>query len=173
MKKMIETTECKKRAYFLSGLLLVCTLFLGLLLSMPLQAAAADCKTLCKAALQETGGVKKLRVQSESASSFAGFSVSERKKVSRIYYACDNKEVYSICIVKAANASDASDVLKYFQAYKSQNTGSSYLRDYTATEQKVFKNAVCGKKGKYAWYIAMSTSKAVNKKGQTAIRKKL
>ena len=43
----------------------------------------------------------------------------------------------------------------------------------SSTEQKVFKNALCGKKGRYVWYIALSHQKAVNTKGQDAIKKKL
>ena len=49
----------------------------------------------------------------------------------------------------------------------------NYLSDYSKTEQKVFKNAIYGKKGTFVWYIAMSPSKAVNKKGQAALKKKL
>ncbi len=118
-------------------------------------------------------GAEKLKYQSVKASDFGGFSVSEREKVSSILYACDEAEVYSICVVKAASRSDAAEVLKYFKAYKTRNTGSSYLQDYSSSQQDVFKNAVCRRKRKYAWYIAMSTSKSDNKNGQKAIKKKI
>ena len=57
--------------------------------------------------------------------------------------------------------------------YQKANSKSDYLSDYSKTEQKVFKNAIYGKKGTFVWYIAMSPSKAVNKKGQAALKKKL
>ena len=57
--------------------------------------------------------------------------------------------------------------------YKQSNCKSNYLSDYSSAEKKVFQNAVCGKKGKYVWYIAMSSSKKSNNKGQTAIKKNI
>ena len=49
----------------------------------------------------------------------------------------------------------------------------THLDVYKRQEQKVFKNAIYGKKGTFVWYIAMYPSKAVNKKGQAALKKKL
>ena len=88
-------------------------------------------------------------------------------------YLCDEKEVYSLCVAKASSNSDASKLLKSLKSYKKRNSSSDYLSDYSSTEQKVFKNALCGKKGKYVWYIALSSDKSVNKKGQTALKKAL
>ena len=64
-------------------------------------------------------------------------------------------------------------MLKSLKAYKANNSSSDYLSDYSAFEQKLFKNAVCGRKGKYVWYIAMSEKKSVNKKGQDVLKQKL
>ncbi len=162
-------------SYRLPALLLAALMALGLMLQAPYRANAKEtgCKALCKAVLKATGGSGKLEYQSDKAADFAGFSVSERKKVSSIMYVCDGKEVYSVCVAKAASKSDGADLLKSLKAYKSNNTGSDYLSDYSKTEQKVFKNAVCGRSGKYVWYIAMSSSKSVNKKGQKALKEKL
>jgi len=175
MGAQLKREDMKKEVRFLSAVLVISALLVGLLIQLPVcvQAKSVSCKSLCRAALLKTGGADNLKYQSEKASDFGGFSVSEREKVSSILYACDEAEVYSICVVKAASRSDAADVLKYFKAYKTRNTGSSYLQDYSSAQQDVFKNAVCGRKGKYAWYIAMSTSKSDNKNGQKAIKKKI
>ena len=135
--------------------------------------AAVSCKTLCQAALKKTGGESKLKYQSAKAEDFGGFSASDRKKVSSVMYVCDEKEAYSLCVAKASSNSDAADLLKSLKSYKSANSSSDYLSDYSSDEQKVFKNALCGRKGKYVWYIAMSSKKSVNKKGQTALKEKL
>lgn len=150
-------------------------LTLGIFLQVPymVQAAGTDCKSVCKAALDATGGSEKLKYQSTSANEFGGFTVSEANKAVSTAYLCDEKEVYSICVVKAANKADAKALAKAMKAYKKRNSSSGYLSDYSSTEQKVFKNAVCGKKGKYVWYIAMSDNKSVNKKGQDALKKAL
>lgn len=147
----------------------------GLALHMPIVAGAAapKCKTLCQAALKATGNGGKIKYQSTSASDFGGFSVSDCEKVSSVMYICDEKEAYSICVAKASSKSNAAALLKTLKTYKSNNSSSDYLSDYSSDEQKVFKNAVCGKKGNYVWYIAMSTSKSVNKKGQTELKKKI
>ncbi len=144
-------------------------------LLQPLQvwAAGTGCKELCMAALKAAGGAENLKYQSEHADDFGGFSASDREKVSSIMYVCDEKEAYSLCVARASSKSGAADLLKSLKAYKSNNSNSGYLSDYSKTEQKVFKNAICGKKGKYVWYIAMSTGKSANKKGQTALKKKL
>ena len=134
---------------------------------------AVNCKSLCSAALKTTGGSKKLKYTSESAIDFGGLSASARKKVKEIQYICDSKEVYSLCVIRAKNTKDSAKVLKALKKYKKNNCNSDYLSDYSATEKKVFKNAVCGKKGAYVWYIAMSPKKAKNNKGQKSIKKRL
>lgn len=131
------------------------------------------CKTLCGSALKATGGSKKLKYASTTALDFGALSSSARKKVKSIQYICDAKEVYSLCVIKAKNTSHAKSLLKTLNKYKKRNCKSDYLSDYSATERKVFKNAVCGKKGKYVWYVAVSPKKKVNNKGQKAIKKKL
>lgn len=88
-------------------------------------------------------------------------------------YLCDAKEVYSICVAMAGNTDDAKSLLKTLKTYKTNNCSSTYLSDYSSTEQKVFKNAVCGRKGNYVWYIAMSPRKSANTKGQKALKSKL
>lgn len=166
-----EKTMGKRQASFL----LAAILFFGMALQMTVytQAASVNCKTLCQAALAATGGSDKLQFQSSKVRDFGGFSVSEAEKVSSVMYVCDDKEVYSICVAKASSKSDAAELLKSLKSYKANNSSSDYLSDYSSTEQKVFKNAICGRSGKYIWYIAMSASKSVNKKGQTALKKKL
>ena len=69
----------------------------------------------------------------------------------------------SLCSA-ALKATGGSANLKY---------ASKSALDFTAAEKQVFQNAVCGQKGKYVWYIAMSPKKDVNMKGQTALKKKL
>lgn len=136
-------------------------------------AGGTTCKSLAKAALDETGGSSKLKYQTTKKDGFSGFTVSDSKKVSSLVYLCDEKEVYAICVVKATSKANASKLLAGMKSFQKQNSGSDYLSDYSDEEQKVFKNAVCGKKGKYVWYIAMSTKKSVNKKGQTGIKEQL
>lgn len=166
-----KQSRARKR---LASILLAFTLCFGMLFYAAVPASAAvNCKSLCQAALKATGGSSHLKFQSKKASDFGGFTVSDTEKVSSIMYACDEKEAYSICVAKASSKSGASALLKSLKAYKSNNSSSDYLSDYSSTEQKVFKNAICGKSGKYVWYIAMSSSKSVNKKGQEAIKEKL
>ena len=133
----------------------------------------ASAKSLCKAALDATGGSSYLTSQTTKAGDCPIFTVAQSKKISSIAYLCDDKEIYSICVVKAAKKTDASGLLKSIKAYQKNNSSSDYLGDYSQTEQNVFKNAVCGKKGQYVWYIAMSSKKDVNKKGQDALKKQL
>ncbi len=170
MKELHKKSAWKRIFSFLFA----AAFLVGAMLKYPvLPDAAVSCKSLGKAALEATGGSSKLKYQTTKADEFGGFTISEAKKVSSIVYLCDEKEVYSLCIAKAASKSDANELLKSLKSYKEHNSGSDYLSDYSATEQKVFKNAVCGKKGKYVWYIAMSSSKSVNKEGQTALKKQL
>lgn len=177
MKVVKNRENALKAAWIRKIALFLCIVFVAGLALKPAVAAEAaggdKCKTLCQAALKKTGNGSKIKYQSTSASDFGGFSVSDCEKVSSIMYICDEKEVYSICVAKASSKSDAADLLKSLKAYKSNNSSSDYLSDYTSDEQKVLKNAICGKKGKYVWYIAMSASKEDNKKGQKALKKKL
>lgn len=155
--------------------LLAAVLFAGVL-EMPAVTRAASkvtCKSLCKAALDETGGSSKLKYQTTKKDGFSGFTVSDSKKVSSLVYLCDEKEVYAICVVKASSKANAADLLSSMKSYKEQNSQSDYLGDYSASEQKVFRNAVCGRKGRYVWYIAMSTKKSDNQKGHTKIKELL
>lgn len=135
--------------------------------------AAVSCKSLCGTVLKATGGSRYLKYSSASALDFGGFSAVDRAKVKKIQYVCDDKEAYSLCIVQANNSSNAKSLLKSLQKYKKNNCTGGYLSDYTAAEQKVFKSALCGRKGAYVWYIAMSPKKEINKKGQNALKKAL
>lgn len=135
--------------------------------------SAVTCKSLCAAALKSTGGAKKLKYKSTSAMDFGALSSSARKKVKEIQYVFDAKEVYSLCVMKTKDASAAKSLYNTLKKYKNSNCKSNYLSDYSSAERKVFRNAVYGKKGKYVWYIAMSTSKKSNNKGQTAIKKRV
>lgn len=155
--------------------LLIPILIFAALLSSPAmaEAAGATCKSLCQTALKATGNSKKLKYKSEAAQDFAGFSFSQQKKVSSIMYVFDAKEVYCLCVVKAASPAAASSLQKNLKSYQSNNCNSNYLGDYSSTEQKVLKNAVYGRRGEYVWYIAMSPNKSVNKKGQAKIIKAL
>lgn len=158
---------------------IVCFVFVLALLAMVLpqnvvsSKTEVNCKTLCGAALKATGGGKKLKYTSTSAIDFGGLSASARDKVKNIQYICDAKEVYSLCLIETENTANAKAVLKALKKYKKNNCSSNYLSDYSPAEKKVFKNAVCGKKGKFVWYIAMSPKKAKNNKGQKAIKKNL
>lgn len=144
-----------------------------LLQSMVLADAKVSAKSLCKAALDVTGGSDQLKSQTTKASDCPIFTIAQSQKISSIAYLCDDKEIYSICVAKVSKKSDVSDIYNSIKTYKNNNSNSNYLSDYSATEQKVFKNAVYGKKGKYVWYIAMSSKKDVNKKGQDALKKQL
>lgn len=154
----------------------IAVLAAGIMLYAPpstAQAADVTCKELCQAVLGATGNGDKLEYQSSNAQDFGGFSISDREKVSSIMYVYDAKEIYSICVIKTSKKSESKQLLKSLKAYKANNSGSDYLSDYTPDEQKVFQNAICGKKGKFVWYIAMSPTKSVNKKGQAAIKKSI
>lgn len=153
-------------------------LALALLVSAFPQAAEAansgiTCKTLCGSALKATGGSKNLKYSSKSAMDFGALSSSARKKVKNIQYVCDAKEVYSLCVIETKNSTDATSLLNVLKKYKKRNCKSDYLSDYSTTEKNVFKNAICGKKENYVWYIAMSPNKKDNTKGQTTLKKKM
>lgn len=156
-----------------------CFVLAVLLLAGTLQESSVDakgdvsCKSLCSAASKATGGAGKLKYQSTSAYDFGALSASAKKKVTSIMYICDAKEVYSLCVMQAKNNSDAKSLQKLLKKYKKNNSKSSYLSDYSSDEQKVLKNAICGRKGTFVWYVAMSPKKAMNTKGQKAIKKKI
>ena len=171
MKTMVRNKVGKRLVAALLAVLLVA----GLLQSTVSVEAATKvtCKKLCQAALKATGGSSKLEYQTTGKTDFPGFTISESEKISSLAYLCDEKEVYAICVVKAKSKEDAADLLESLETYQESLKESDYLSDYTSTEQKILKNSVCGKKGKYVWYIAMSTKESVNKKGQTKIKKKL
>lgn len=176
MKKISGNERAGKRNWMKKAVccLLALACCAGVLLQAPVSASAkASAKSLCKAALDVTGGSSQLKSQTTKASDCPIFTMDQSKKISSIAYLCDDKEVYSICVAKVSKKSDASDLYKSIKAYKDNNSNSNYLSDYSSTEQKVFKNAVYGKKGKYIWYIAMSPKKDVNKKGQDALKQQL
>ena len=143
--------------------ILAMTLLIGLVAEPAQAKPKANCKSLCSAALKAT----------KSALDFGALSSAARKKVKTMQYVFDAKEAYSLCVMQAKNASQAKSLLGTLKSYKKRNCKSDYLSDYTAAEKQVFQNAVCGQKGKYVWYIAMSPKKDVNMKGQTALKKKL
>lgn len=156
------------------GYLVILALIVGLFTPAVTEAKkSVTCKSLCKAAMKATGGTDKLKYMSSQAIDFGGLSASARKKVKRLQYVCDAKEVYSLCVIETASTKNAKKVLSALKTYKKSNCKSDYLSDYSKTERKVFKNAVCGRKGRFVWYIAMSPQKAKNSKGQSAIKKQL
>lgn len=173
-----EYTIMNKKSTF-SGHLIqaVLPLFLALFLICLVPPAGAwaktGCQPACAAALKATGNISKIKYKSITPMDFGGFSASAQKKAVSFIYICDGKEVYSICVAKAGNTADAKSLLKTLKTYKTNNCSSTYLSDYSATEQKVFRNAVCGRKGNYVWYIAMSPRKSANTKGQKALKSKL
>ncbi|MGN1206153.1 MAG: DUF4358 domain-containing protein [Eubacterium sp.] len=152
--------------------ILTMTLLIGISSGNPVQAKI-NCKALCSAAMKATGGSANLKYASKSALDFGALSSTARKKVKTIQYVCDAKEVYSLCVMEAKNASQAKSLLTTLNKYKKRNCKSDYLSDYTAAEKQVFQNAVCGQKGNFVWYIAMSPKIDKNTKGQTALKKKL
>jgi hypothetical protein len=131
------------------------------------------CKTLCSKALKAAGGSSHLKYSSVSAMDFGALSAGDRNRIKEMQYVCDAKEAYSLCVMKTASRKNAAKLLKTMKSYQKSNCKSDYLSDYSATEQKVFRNAICGKKGNYVWYIAMSADKRDNQKGQKAIQKAL
>ena len=149
-------------------------LLAGIFLHIPTEAKeTVSCKSLCSAALKSSGAAGNLEYQSDNAIDFGALSASARKKVKSIQYICDSKEVYSLCVLQAKNTAGAKSLHKQLKKYKKNNCSSGYLSDYSSTEQNVFRNALCGRKGRYVWYIALSSRKAVNAKGQDEIKKKL
>lgn len=173
MRGIQKSYETKRKFSIRTAALLLAVIVWAGALQGQTARAENQCKSLCAAALKATGGSSHLKYKSDHAMDFGGFSVSDRKKVASIMYICDSKEVYSICVVKAKDAASAGHLYKTMKKYQSGNSRSDYLGDYSASEQKVFQNAICGKKGTYVWYIAMSVKKSDNKKGQSAIKKKL
>ena len=153
-------------------LIFTLTLLLGMLSPAAVKAkGGTDCKALCGAALKAAGGSEKLKYQSVDAIDCGALSSPARGKVKKIQYVCDAREVYSLCVIQAKGAAQAKSLLGVFKKYKRGNSNSDYLSDYSATERQVLKNAVCGRKGSYVWYIAMSPRKKDNNKGQNALKK--
>ena len=169
----MKNTSKSKIAGKIISFIIVSFITTGLLFQIPAEAKNVSCKSLCSVALKATGGSANLKYQSDNAIDFGALSASGRKKVKSVQYVCDSKEVYSLCVLQAKNTAGAKALLKQLQKYKKNNCGSNYLQDYSSTEQNAFKNAVCGRKGTYVWYIAMSDTKTANTKGQDAIKKKL
>ncbi len=130
-------------------------------------------KSACAAAVKATGNVKKLTFKTSTPSDFDAISFRHDKKVRAIYYVADDKTVYNICAVEAKTVSNAKKIYKAFAEYKESRLHNEYFKtDYSKTEQNVMKNAIYGIKGKYVWYISMS-SKKKNEAGQIALKKKL
>lgn len=169
----MKNTSKSKIAGKIISFIIISFITTGLLFQVPTEAKNISCKSLCSAAMKATGGSANLKYQSDNAIDFGALSASGRKKVKSIQYVCDSKEVYSLCVLRAKSTAGAKALLKQLQKYKKNNCNSNYLQDYSSTEQNVFKNAVCGKKGTYVWYIAMSNTKTANINGQNAIKKKL
>lgn len=154
------------------GAVVVMLLLVSIFPQIPTEAAVS-CKSLCGAALKASGSSGNMEYQSDNAIDFGALPASVRGKVKSIQYICDSKEVYSLCVIQAKNTAGAKLLQKQMQKYKKNNCSSGYLSEYSSAEQEVFKNALCGRKGKYVWYTALSTVKTVNGKGEKAIKKKL
>lgn len=160
--------------------LMACVLFAGVIYVAPAKAGGSaacktspDCKTLSVYALKASGGSEKLKYKSKSSMDFGALSSSDRSRIKHIMYVCDAKEVYSLCVARTSSKQAAAKLVQSLKKYIKNNNKSDYLSDYSADEKKVLKNAICGKKGKYVWYIAMSPDKNNNKKGEKALKKKL
>lgn len=152
-------------------LTLAVLLLTGILPQIPVNAKEdVSCKSLCGVALKATGGAGNLKYQSDNAYDFGALSVSAKKKVEKISYVCDAKEVYSLCVMQAKTVSGAKSLQKQLKKYIKNNKKSDYLSDYSSTEREIFKYAICERKGSYVWYIAMSPQKESNTKGQKAIQ---
>lgn len=165
-REMVEE-ENKDEKYGMRIAAVVCMVIMCISLFPQMGQAAKkkeSCKTLCGYALKATGGAKKLKYSSAAALDFGALTHSVRSQVKTIQYVCDSKEAYSLCVMEAKNGKGAKKLYNALKKYQKANSKSDYLSDYSKTEQKVFKNAIYGKKGTFVWYIAMSPSKAVNKK---------
>lgn len=135
--------------------------------------ASSTLKKACAAVAKKTGNAKKLKFKTSTPSDFDAISFRYDKKVSAMYYVADDKTVYNICVAKAKTTAYAKKIYKAFASYKQSRLKNEYFKtDYTKTEQKIMKNAIYGRKGKYVWYISMSSLKK-NKAGESALKKKL
>ncbi|MBR1740590.1 MAG: hypothetical protein IJ733_01725 [Lachnospiraceae bacterium] len=130
-------------------------------------------KTACATALKATGNAKKLTYKTSTPSDFDAISFRHDRKVSAIYYVTSDNTVYNVCVAKAKTTANAKTLYQAFAAYKKDRLASEYFKaDFTKTEQNVMRNAIYGRKGKYVWYISMS-SKKKNQAGEKALKKKL
>lgn len=136
------------------------------------EASAADTvKSACAAALKATGNKDKVKYQSTSAD-FDGIPYKLSEKLSAIFFITNDNGVYNICVTRAKTKGIAKELYQSFASYKKQMVKNPYLNDYSKAEQSVIKNAVYGKKGKFVWYISMS-SKKKNLEGEEALKKTL
>ncbi len=137
-------------------------------------AGAADkVKNACAAALKAAGNKNKVKYTSAKAEEFDGISYKCEKKVEAVFIVMSENAAYSICVAQSKTVKDAKALYKSFADYKKSRINNDYFKtDYTKEEQSVMKNAIYGRKGKFTWYISMS-SKNKNIAGQTALKKKL
>lgn len=133
---------------------------------------SAKLKKACKAAVKKTGNAKRLdpEMSTSKPSRCNVLSSYYEKKVSSMYY-MTNGDAFEVCVAKAKTTNYAKKICKNFAKHKKMKYSIRY--DYPLEEVKVIKNTVYGRKGKYVWYISMSTSKKKNKAGEAAIKKSL
>ena len=126
-------------------------------------------KTLVKAALKKTGNASK--IQYTDTKDFNGLGASDTKKVSKMFFASDNKGVYTVAVFKCKSGK-VNAIYNALKKYKRSLTkGNYYKSDYSKTQQRVLGAAVVGKKGNYAYYVAMATSAGKNNRGVAAIKR--
>ncbi|MBR1743831.1 MAG: hypothetical protein IJ733_18620 [Lachnospiraceae bacterium] len=135
--------------------------------------AASKVKNACSAALKATGNAKKIKYKSTTPSDFDAISYKYNKKVSAMFFVTSDNTVYNICVAQGKSANDAKTLYKAFAQYKENQIHGLYFdTDFSKAEQNVMKNAIYGRKGKFVWYISMS-SKKKNLAGETALKKKI
>lgn len=138
-----------------------------------LAGAAAKLEAACASVVKKTGNLKKLTFKTSTPSDFDAISFRHNKKIQSMYYVSDDKTVYNVCVAKAKTTADAKKVYKAFADYKKARLNNEYFKtDYTEAEQKIMKNAIYGRQGKYVWYISMSSVKK-NQAGEKALKKEL
>lgn len=135
--------------------------------------AKSNVESACAAALKVTGNAKKLGYKSTVPTDFDAISYKYNKIVKSMFFVTSDNTAYIICVAEAKSVNNAKTLYKAFAKYKkNQLTGTYFKTDYTKAEQKILKSAIYGRKGKYVWYISMS-SKKKNLKGEKAIIKVL